>query len=72
MVQHFMDVATELDFVKKVESERNITPYDALMVASLSQAEAGIAADLPKVSRVVYNRLYSDSTELGCKCSSST
>ncbi len=57
MVQHFLSVTQEIDFVAKAEA-RDITPYDALMVASLSQAEAGIATDLPKVSRVVYNRLY--------------
>ncbi|WP_143162860.1 endolytic transglycosylase MltG, partial [Couchioplanes caeruleus] len=33
-------------------------PYEALIVASLSQAEAGIAEDLPKVARVAYNRAY--------------
>ncbi len=43
MVQHFLDATTELDFVKKAEA-RDITPYDALMVASLSEAESGVAA----------------------------
>jgi UPF0755 protein len=58
MVQQFLTVAEDLDFVDRVESERNITPYLALIVASLSQAEAGIADDLPKVARVAYNRVY--------------
>ncbi|MFI5838906.1 endolytic transglycosylase MltG [Catenuloplanes sp. NPDC051500] len=67
MVKRFLTVAEEVDFVNKVESKLDITPYDALMVASLSQAEAGIATDLPKVSRVVYNTLFKPSTEIGSK-----
>ncbi|GAB7052488.1 endolytic transglycosylase MltG [Catenuloplanes indicus] len=64
MVQHFLDATTELDFVKKAEA-RDITPYDALMVASLSEAESGVAADLPKVARVVYNTLFKPSADIG-------
>jgi UPF0755 protein len=58
MVQKFLGVTTELDFVKKVENNLSVSPYEALIVASLSQAEAGIAADLPKIARVAYNRAY--------------
>lgn len=58
MVGQFLTVAEELDFVEIVETERNITPYEALIVASLAQAEAGVAADLGKVARVAYNRVY--------------
>ncbi len=35
---------------------RKITPYQAAIIASLVERE-GIVADMPKVSRVVYNRL---------------
>ncbi len=35
---------------------RNITPYQAAIIASLVEREA-IAGDMPKVSRVIYNRL---------------
>jgi UPF0755 protein len=58
MVTQFLDVATQLKFVDRVQAERNISPFEALIVASLSQAEAGVAADLGKVSRVAYNRVY--------------
>ncbi len=34
-----------------------ITPYQALIVASIAQAEAKFAADLPKVARVILNRI---------------
>src|SRR3954452_15055267 len=57
MVEHFMTVAKEVGFVKQAETQRNITPYEVLIVASLAQAEAGNADDLGKVARVAYNRL---------------
>mgnify|MGYP004487082803 CR=1 FL=1 len=68
MVEHFMTVTEEIDFVKKAEQERNISPYEVLTVASLAQAEAGNKDDLAKVARVAYNRLYVPTDELGCKC----
>jgi UPF0755 protein len=58
MVSHFMEVATALKFVQRVEAERGITPYEALITASLSQAEAGVPEDLAKIARVTYNRVY--------------
>ncbi|GGQ53691.1 endolytic transglycosylase MltG [Couchioplanes azureus] len=58
MVAKFLTTTAEMDFVKTVESKLKVSPYEALIVASLSQAEAGIAEDLPKVARVAYNRAY--------------
>jgi UPF0755 protein len=58
MVQKFLAVTTELGFVDSVQKNLSVSPYEALIVASLSQAEAGVAADLPKISRVAYNRAY--------------
>jgi len=66
MVEHFMQVATDLDFVDTVQKERKISPYEALTVASLAQAEAGNDADLGKVARVAYNRLYSGNFPCDC------
>ncbi len=66
MVRQFLTVAEEIDFVARVERERGgITPYEALIVASLAQVEAGNPADLGKVARVAYNRLYGD---FPCNC----
>lgn len=66
MIQQFLAVAEEVDFVERVEKERGgITPYEALIVASLAQAEAGNPDDLGKVARVAYNRLYGD---FPCNC----
>lgn len=36
---------------------RNLTPFQVLTVASLVQAEAKLPEDMPKIARVVYNRL---------------
>jgi UPF0755 protein len=66
MVKHFMTVTENMDFIKTVETQRKISPYEALTVASLAQAEAGNAADLGKIARVAYNRLYSGNFPCNC------
>jgi UPF0755 protein len=58
MVGEFLKVATEIGFVDKVQSALSVSPYEALIVASLTQAEAGIEEDLPHIARVAYNRAY--------------
>jgi len=40
-----------------VAGNRQITPYQALIVASLVEAEAKVPEDRPKIARVIYNRL---------------
>jgi peptidoglycan lytic transglycosylase G len=66
MVSHFLKVAETLDFVNTVQTDRKISPYEALTVASLAQAEAGNQADLGKIARVAYNRLYSGNFPCNC------
>ena len=59
MVNRFLTVAGEMKFAENVQTNRGgITPYEALIVASLAQAEAGNKDDLGKVARVAYNRVY--------------
>jgi UPF0755 protein len=58
MVNHFLTVADQIDFPATVQSNLHVSPYEGLIVASLTQAEAGIAADLGGVARVAYNRAY--------------
>jgi UPF0755 protein len=66
MVAHFLTVTGDINFVDTVEKKRNISPYEALIVASLAQAEAGNADDLGKISRVAYNRVYGG--DFFCDC----
>ncbi len=65
MVERFLTVAEEMEFVDRVQNERQIAPYEALIVASLAQAEAGTPGDLGKIARVAYNRVYGD---FNCNC----
>ncbi|QLQ35234.1 endolytic transglycosylase MltG [Micromonospora robiginosa] len=66
MVDNFLSVTGELKYAEKVQAKLGgVTPYEALIVASLSQAEAGNADDLGKVARVAYNRVYG---EFDCNC----
>ena len=59
MIERFFAVSEELKFVDNVEKNRGgIAPYEALIVASLAQAEAGNKDDLGKIARVAYNRVY--------------
>jgi UPF0755 protein len=66
MVKRFMTVTDNIDFTQTVERDRKISPYEALTVASLAQAEAGNDADLGKIARVAYNRLYSHNFPCDC------
>lgn len=67
MVDHFLSVTGEMEFADRVQKERGgISPYEALIVASLAQAEAGTKKDLGKVARVAYNRVYKGNFDCGC------
>lgn len=65
MVKHFLAAQESIDFAARVRDERGISPYEALIVASLAQAEAGNNDDLGKIARVAYNRVYGD---FHCNC----
>ncbi|MFI7429082.1 endolytic transglycosylase MltG [Micromonospora sp. NPDC049836] len=66
MVDEFLRVTEQLNFVDRVQKERKISPYEALVAASIAQAEAVDPKDFAKVSRVIYNRVYAG--KIGCKC----
>lgn len=56
MVAQFDRVAAEVDLVGGAE-RLGLTPYEVVTVASLIQEEYGITAEMPKIARVIYNRL---------------
>jgi UPF0755 protein len=58
MVEQFKKAAGDLDL--EGEARRiNMSPHDVVVAASLVQAESGTAEDMPKVARVIENRLHS-------------
>ncbi|GLZ75299.1 hypothetical protein Afil01_01060 [Actinorhabdospora filicis] len=58
MVKQFLTVTDKMDFVGNVKEHMGgLSPYEVLIIASLSQAEAGVAEDMPKIARVAYNRV---------------
>lgn len=59
MVQRFMSNAADTG----LDHAPGVPPFEALIVASLVQAE-GIESDFPKIARVVYNRLDSSDPSL--------
>ncbi|MEV4412838.1 endolytic transglycosylase MltG [Catellatospora sp. NPDC049609] len=69
MVNRFLTVTGGMSFAETVPAELGgIAPYEALIVASLAQAEAGNADDFGKVARVAYNRVYKRIPDLTCAC----
>jgi UPF0755 protein len=49
-------IATELGY-EDAEARVGLSPYEALVVASLIESEASIPEDRPKIARVIYNRI---------------
>jgi UPF0755 protein len=58
IVANFTTEMTKLDFLNKAQSILHISPFEALVAASIAQVEAKFAQDMPGVARVLYNRAY--------------
>jgi UPF0755 protein len=56
MTSTFTDEVRKISFTSRAKS-LGLTPYQELIVASIAQAEAKFPADMPKVTRVIFNRL---------------
>jgi UPF0755 protein len=56
MVAQFLKVAQKLNLVQ-VAQAKSVSPFEALITASLVQAEAGVPEDMAKIARVAYNRI---------------
>ncbi len=52
--------------MKSAMQARGLTLDDVVIMASIAEKEAATDADMPKVTRVLYNRLDSDYTRLEC------
>ncbi|MCY4164237.1 MAG: endolytic transglycosylase MltG [bacterium] len=56
MLNRFDDVANDVG-LNSVSQNLGVSPYEAVIVASMIEREALIDADRPKIARVIYNRL---------------
>jgi UPF0755 protein len=56
MVRQFEDVASDVGLDRAARNV-GLSPYEALVVASLVESEGKVAEDRPKIARVIYNRL---------------
>jgi len=56
MVKRYDEAAADLGLVKKAQALGR-SPHDVMTVASIVQAEGRLTKDLPKIARVLYNRL---------------
>jgi UPF0755 protein len=56
MVDRFTHTANKIDLVKEAD-QIGYSPRDIIIIASIVQAESGSVEDMPKVARVIYNRL---------------
>ncbi|MFC3995767.1 endolytic transglycosylase MltG, partial [Nocardiopsis sediminis] len=56
MVARF-DQAAQSTNLESAAAERDLTPNEVMAIAAIVQAESGTAEDMPKIARVVYNRL---------------
>jgi UPF0755 protein len=66
MVGKFLRVTGDLEFADRAERQRGISPYEALIAASIVEAEVQTPADMGKAARAVYNRVYTDKHP--CRC----
>lgn len=56
LVEEMEKQMAKLDFEQKA-GRLGLTPYEALIVASMIEGEASVGGDRDKISRVIYNRL---------------
>jgi UPF0755 protein len=56
MVEQFDEVATQLGY-DQAEAKVGLSPYEAIVVASLVESEARVPEDRAKISRVIHNRI---------------
>jgi len=59
MHAQFLAVVDEIDLVDRAAA-LGVTPYEALIIASLIEEEARIEGDRAKISRVIHNRIEQD------------
>ncbi|MGE5830962.1 MAG: endolytic transglycosylase MltG [Micromonosporaceae bacterium] len=66
MVVKFLAETDAISFTERVKAERNLSPYEGLIAASIAQVEAVFPEDFGKVARVLYNRAYGGNFPCSC------
>ncbi|BCY13678.1 endolytic transglycosylase MltG [Actinoplanes sp. L3-i22] len=65
IIEHFNAEMEKLDFVNQ-SAKFQISPYEALVAASIAQVEALLPQDMGPVARVLYNRAYTGNFPCSC------
>jgi UPF0755 protein len=66
IVGNFNAEMAKLDFPNQVQANLHISPYEALVAASIAQVEGVFPEDMPGIARVLYNRAYGGAFPCGC------
>ncbi len=66
IVANFNAEMTKLDFLNQVQSTLHISPFEALIAASIAQVEGRFPNDMAGIARVLYNRAYGG--KFPCSC----
>jgi UPF0755 protein len=65
VIARFNQEMTKIDFINQVQTNLHISPFEALVAASIAQVE-GLDKDQTGIVRVLYNRVYSG--KFPCNC----
>jgi UPF0755 protein len=66
IVANFTTEMTQLDFLNQAQNNLHISPFEALITASVAQVEGKFPNDMAGIARVVYNRAYGGKFPCGC------
>jgi peptidoglycan lytic transglycosylase G len=66
IIANFTAEMTKLDFLNQVQSTLHISPFEALIAASIAQVEGRFPNDMAGIARVLYNRAYSGKFPCAC------
>ena len=66
IIANFNAEMTKLDFLNQVQATLHISPFEALIAASIAQVEGSFPEDMAGIARVLYNRAYGG--KFPCSC----
>ena len=66
IIANFNAEMTKLDFLNQVQATLHISPFEALIAASIAQVEGRFPDDMAGIARVLYNRAYGGKFPCAC------